>query len=233
MYTHDKNKRLAAYLKRKAGKPEGEQQEDDSLPVINRTEPKRVQVFDVEQLGAIKDAHSKSSNQYKNINRVLTQIEGTDGYLQLVELPDSIFDDLDALANRFPNFSGVIDYYKQEFALARLARNPIFNAQPLLIEGLPGSGKTAFCHEIAKLVNTHFEFINMSCLTAGFVLSGSSSKWGESNCGKVVQSLAKGRRANPLIVADEIDKIGGDSRYDPLGSFYALLEKTTASKFFY
>lgn len=231
MYTHDKNKPFSAYLKRKAAEPDADQREADYLPVIDYKEPNRVQVFDVEHLGTIKDAHSKSSNQYKNIYRVLTQLEGTEGYLQLVELPESILDDLDALAIRFPNFSGVIDYYKQEFALSRLTDNPIFTAQPLLIYGPHGVGKTLFCYELSKIVNTHFEFVSMSSLTAGFVLSGSSSKWGESGIGKVAQSFAHGKRANPLIVLDEVDKVSGDKRYDPLGSLYSLLEKETAAKF--
>jgi ATP-dependent Lon protease, bacterial type len=231
MYTHDKNKRLAAYLKQIAAEQDGEELEIDSLPTEDHKEPKRVRVFDVEQLCAIKDAHSKSSNQYKNINRVLSQLEGTDGYLSLVELPESILDDLDSLANRFPNFVRVIDYYKQEFALARLINNPIFSAQPLLISGPPGVGKTLFCLELSKIINTHFELVSMSSMTAGFIISGSSSKWGESSNGKVVQAFAVGKRANPLITLDEVDKNGGDRRYDILGSLYTLLEKETASKF--
>jgi len=37
--------------------------------------------------------------------------------------------------------------------------------------------------------------------------------------------------ANPLFVLDEIDKAGGDSRYDPLGALYTLLEPETAQRF--
>jgi len=232
MYTHDKkNKSFAAYLKRKVGKPEGEQQETDDLPVVDRREPKRVQVFDVERMEAIAGEHSRNSNLHRNHKRLISLLDDTNGNLPLAELPPTIFDDLDLLRKRFPNFSAVVEFYKQEFALAKLTNNPILSAQPLLILGPPGVGKTVFCHELAKIVDTHFEFIGMSSMTAGFVLAGNSSKWAEGSSGKVVQSLVLGKRANPLLLLDEVDKIGGDTRYSPLGSLYSLLEKETAEKF--
>jgi ATP-dependent Lon protease len=73
--------------------------------------------------------------------------------------------------------------------------------------------------------------IAMAGLTAGFVIGGMSSGWADGKPGKVVQALARGKRANPLYVVDEIDKVGGDKRYDPLGALYGLLEKETAATF--
>jgi ATP-dependent Lon protease len=73
--------------------------------------------------------------------------------------------------------------------------------------------------------------IAMAGLTAGFVIGGMSSGWADGKPGKVVQALARGKRANPLYIVDEIDKVGGDKRYDPLGALYGLLEKETAATF--
>jgi ATP-dependent Lon protease len=231
MYTHDKNKRLAAYLRQKAIEPEADQQEADPFSDAVHKEPKYVRVFDTDKIEAFAEQNGRSSNSRITSKRLLSHLEDTNGYLPLIELPQTIIADLDELSNRFPNFLQVIGYYKQEFALAKLNDYPIFTAQPLLIAGPPGIGKTAFCHELAKLVNTHFEFISMSSITAGFILSGSSSKWAEGSYGKVVQSLAAGKCANPLLLLDEVDKAGGDKRYDPLGCLYSLLEKETAERF--
>ena len=44
-------------------------------------------------------------------------------------------------------------------------------------------------------------------------------------------ALVNGDYANPVIVVDEIDKVSGDSQYDPLGSLYTLLEHDTACDF--
>ncbi|MGZ4955092.1 MAG: AAA family ATPase [Methylobacter sp.] len=107
----------------------------------------------------------------------------------------------------------------------------IFSSCPLLLTGPPGVGKTAFCHALARLVSTHFELISLSGMTAGFVLGGMSSGWSEGKPGRIVEALARGHYANPLIVVDEIDKAGGDKRYDPLGPLYQLLEKETSIAF--
>jgi ATP-dependent Lon protease len=109
--------------------------------------------------------------------------------------------------------------------------NRAFFACPLLISGPPGVGKTAFCQALARIFETHFEWIGMSGVTAGFVLGGMSSNWADGKPGKIVEALARGKVANPLILIDEIDKIGGDHRYDPLGALYQLLEKETAVSF--
>jgi ATP-dependent Lon protease len=47
----------------------------------------------------------------------------------------------------------------------------------------------------------------------------------------VSDSLRKSKVSNPIVLLDEIDKASGDSRYDPLGCLYALLERETARTF--
>jgi len=84
---------------------------------------------------------------------------------------------------------------------------------------------------MAKVLGTSFEFLSMSSLTAGWILSGASSQWTNAKPGKVASSLISGDYANPLIALDELDKAGGDSRYDPMGSLYGLLERDTALQF--
>jgi ATP-dependent Lon protease len=71
----------------------------------------------------------------------------------------------------------------------------------------------------------------MSSLTAGWILSGASAQWNHSKPGKVAQTLVGGEVANPVIVLDEVDKAGGDGRYDPMGALYELFEHDTARRF--
>ena len=47
----------------------------------------------------------------------------------------------------------------------------------ILIEGPPGIGKTHFAREVAHLLGTGMGFLSMSSMTAGWLLSGSSSQW--------------------------------------------------------
>ncbi len=102
---------------------------------------------------------------------------------------------------------------------------------PMLLLGEPGLGKTHFAKTMAKILGTSFEFLSMSSLTAGWILSGASSQWNNAKPGKVANSLITGDFANPLIALDELDKAGGDSRYDPMGALYGLLEHDTAVHF--
>lgn len=137
---------------------------------------------------------------------------------------------LDGLYEASPNFDGVIDDLKKFMTLAISANEPI-SFTPILLLGEPGLGKTHFAKSVARLLGTGFEFVSMSSLTAGWVLSGASSQWSNAKPGKVAQSLVNGDFANPLIALDEVDKAGGDSRYDPMGALYSLLEKDTAAHF--
>jgi ATP-dependent Lon protease len=81
------------------------------------------------------------------------------------------------------------------------------------------------------LLGTGYNFIGMSSLTAGWILSGASAQWKNAKPGKVFDALVNGDYANPVIVVDEIDKAGSDTQYDPLGSLYTLLEHDTATEF--
>jgi ATP-dependent Lon protease len=101
----------------------------------------------------------------------------------------------------------------------------------MLLLGAPGLGKTYFAKKLAQALGTGFEFVSMSSLTAGWVLTGASAQWNNARPGKVAQTLIEREYANPVVVLDEVDKAGGDSRYDPMGALYALLERDTAAHF--
>ncbi|MES2205288.1 MAG: AAA family ATPase [Pseudomonadota bacterium] len=139
-------------------------------------------------------------------------------------------DVLDPLYDLAPNFKNIIDDLKKYVALA-LAGDESLQFTPILLLGDPGVGKTHFARELAHCLGTGFEFITMSSLTAGWILSGTSSQWQNAKPGKVASTLVQGDYANPIVVLDEIDKSGGDHRYDPMGALYSLLEEETARRF--
>lgn len=137
---------------------------------------------------------------------------------------------VDGLYGSCPNFREVIDDLRKYVALA-VAGNEPMSFTPILLLGEPGIGKTHFARELAKAIGTGHEFVSMSSLTAGWVLSGASAQWNNAKPGKVAHTLVHGEFANPIVVLDEVDKAGGDSRYDPMGALYGLLERDTASRF--
>lgn len=139
-------------------------------------------------------------------------------------------DMIDDLYDSCPNFAEVIDDLKKYIALS-VAGNEPMSFTPILLLGEPGIGKTHFARELAARLGTGHEFVSMSSLTAGWVLSGASSQWNNARPGKVAHTLVHGDYANPIVVLDEIDKAGGDARYDPMGALYSLLEHDTARAF--
>ncbi len=134
------------------------------------------------------------------------------------------------LYDQLPNFTAALDDVKKQIALCASSADAL-ELQPMLLLGAPGIGKTHFAKRLADLIATGYGFVSMSSMTAGWILSGSSSQWKNSKPGKVFETFLHGQYANPLIVVDEIDKASGDSQYDPLGALYALLEHDTARAF--
>lgn len=139
-------------------------------------------------------------------------------------------DMIDGLYDSCPNFREVIDDLRKFVALSVAGHEPM-SFTPILLLGEPGIGKTHFAKELANALGTGHEFVSMSSLTAGWILSGASSQWSNAKPGKVAHTLVHGEFANPIVVLDEVDKAGGDSRYDPMGALYGLLEHETARHF--
>lgn len=134
------------------------------------------------------------------------------------------------LRERFPNFVEVIDYYEAN-AIALSKVNQPFEAQPVLLIGQPGLGKTLFSHQLAKELKLPYFEIALSTVTASFALTGGSTQWEGGNTGFVANSLIESECANPVMLIDELDKPGGSERYNPMNAFYSLLERHTAQRF--
>jgi ATP-dependent Lon protease len=137
---------------------------------------------------------------------------------------------IDDLIDALPNFADPLDDIRKQVALC-LETEDRLELMPILLLGDPGIGKTHFAKQLARLLGTAYQYVAMSSLTAGWILSGASSQWKNAKPGKVFDALVNGSYANPVITVEEIDKASGDSQYDPLGALYALLEHDTAQTF--
>lgn len=138
--------------------------------------------------------------------------------------------DPETLRQELPNFGEPLQDICRAVALAADSADAI-EIPPMLLLGEPGIGKTHFARRVANLLGTSWAIAPMNALTAGWILSGSSSQWKGARPGKVFETLVQGEFANPVVVVDEIDKAAGGAQYDPLGALYSLLETDTARCF--
>lgn len=193
---------------------------DISIPIAD--------VREIYSVAAVERALDEGSGRNESLSATYEKMKklGGDRYL----IKPSTTDALDSLYDDCPNFGDVIDDLKKYMALAVSGNEPV-HFTPILLLGEPGIGKTHFAKRLSETLGTGYEFISMSSLTAGWILSGASSQWTNAKPGKVASALINGEYANPLVVLDEVDKAGGDARYDPMGALYGLLEHDTAKKF--
>ncbi len=137
---------------------------------------------------------------------------------------------LDPLYEDCPNFGEVLDDLTRYLGLS-IAGGAGINVMPVLLLGDPGVGKTHFGKRLATVLGTEFEFISMNALSAGFVITGSSSTWKGAKCGKVAERLVRGKFANPVVLLDEVEKATGSTQSDPMAALYQLLEPETSRAF--
>jgi ATP-dependent Lon protease len=139
--------------------------------------------------------------------------------------------ELEAMKTKFLNFYDVIEHLRKALKISLRNEPSKILLQPILLIGPPGVGKTRFLKELGKVLKTGLFTIDMSTITAGFVLSGNSSQWSDSKPGFVSNTIRQSEVANPLILVDEIDKVNGDRRHNPTASFLSLLQDHSAIKF--
>jgi ATP-dependent Lon protease len=139
-------------------------------------------------------------------------------------------DALNPVREQCPNFSEIVDDLARFVALAACGR-ALPNMMPVLLAGDPGVGKTYFSKCLASAMQVPFHFLSMGTTTAGWVLSGSSPTWSGARHGKIAEALIDDQFANSVFLLDELDKCGGDTRYDPYGALLQLMEPETSRHF--
>lgn len=181
-----------------------------------------------------KEARKRAESELKKLrmmNPISSEATVIRNYLDwLLTIPWQIFSpikkDLEAAAELLDQQHYGLEKVKERILeyLAVHLRTDDLNSPILCLVGPPGVGKTSLAKSIAETTGRSFVKISLGGLRDEAEIKGHRRTYIGARPGKLIQGLKKTKTSNPLMLLDEIDKMGHDFRGDPASALLDILD---------
>ncbi|MDE6394403.1 MAG: AAA family ATPase, partial [Duncaniella sp.] len=188
---------------------------------------------------AVRKTFEKEIEKLRRLNPQSPDYSVQYSYLQLLtDLPWGV---LDTVNSDFSEAERTLDrdHYGLEKVkerileqLAVMMNTPDGRSPIICLVGAPGVGKTSLGQSIARALNRKYQRVSLGGLHDEAEIRGHRRTYIGAMPGRIIDSMKRAKSTNPVLLLDEIDKIGRDFKGDPSSALLEVLDPEQ-NKFFH